>query len=269
MNASFDGVDVTPVVEDNVYLNYYFYGLPYNSNHSFVIAGNSIADNSGNILTTDITVNFEVGDKPIVNKKVYDFIIGIDGTADEAFAAANAAGGTERFLIFVPNGSHKLEGNADDHKTDLNRSYVSIIGQSKDDAVLCNEPESYGISTTATVHIKYATQIYMQDLTLRNLKGDPIERNGQQIALYDRGNKNTFKNVKLDSYQDTYVSGHRAYFEDCEIRGGVDYICGGGDVLFSNCLLYNNGASGNKITAPGTDPSQKWGYVFQIGRAHV
>ena len=81
---------------------------------------------------------------------------------------------------------------------------MSIIGQSKDDAVLCNEPESYGISTTATLHRNYATQIYMQDLTLRNLKGDPIERHGKQTAQDAICTKKTFKKVNMEMYNRTY-----------------------------------------------------------------
>ena len=102
----------------------------------------------------------------------------------------------------------------------------------------------------------------MQDITLQNNRGIDTQNYAQQVALYDRGTKNIYKNVKLFSYQDTYVSNGRGYFEDSDIYGCVDYICGNGDIYFNRCLLFNRGADGNKITAPSTDGSFKWGYVF-------
>jgi len=73
------------------------------------------------------------------------------------------------------------------------------------------------------------------------------------------------------SYQDTYYSNNKAqfYFEDSDIHGTVDFICGGGDVFFNNCTLTveprNADGSGEcTLTAPSTDVDggNKWGYVF-------
>ena len=52
----------------------------------------------------------------------------------------------------------------------------------------------------------------------------------------------------------------RSYFEDCEIHGVVDFICGSGDIFFNRNRLYLEDRSGNCITAPAT--STNWGYVF-------
>ena len=62
---------------------------------------------------------------------------------------------------------------------------------------------------------------------------------------------------------DTQVTGHRAYFEDCAIHGTVDFICGGGDNFYWHTDLVLENRGGNCITAPSTNSSQKWGYVFQ------
>lgn len=265
VKALFDGRTVEPKIEDNVYVNYYFWGMDYNSTHTFILPAGSIGDESGNELTTDITVNFSIGDRPAVKKKVYDFVVGVDGTIDQAIAAANKTSGTGRYHIFVPDGKYELSGNSGDHMTDVTRSNLSITGQSMDGAIICNTPETYGISNTATLHLKYTSGIYMQDITLRNNRGaDKTNgpRAGQQVALYDRGEKSILHRVKLESFQDTYVSGHRAFFNQCDIYGGTDYICGGGDVFFNECNLYS-WTTGNVIVAPATNASQKWGYVFQ------
>ncbi|MFB6320599.1 pectinesterase family protein [Saccharicrinis sp. FJH54] len=259
-SATLNGVDAGLKSEDNVFIKHYYHGLDYNSENTFVLKANSIEDMSGNKNAGDITITFSVGDKPVVEKRTFDFVVGVDGTIDEAIAAANKATGSDRYYIFVPDGTYELTGNAGDHMTNLNRSRVSVTGQSKDNAILTNTPVSYGISSTATIHLNGARYTYMEDITIKNNRGEAGQ--GQQVALYDRGSQNIFKNVKLFSFQDTYVSGDRAYWDSCDIYGSTDYICGGGDVFFDHCLMYNRAASGSKVTAPATDESQKWGYVF-------
>lgn len=102
----------------------------------------------------------------------------------------------------------------------------------------------------------------MQDLTLKN-DYDYQGSTGRAVCLQDKGNKNVYKNIRMLSYQDTYYSNNnrmRSYFEDSEIHGTVDFICGGGDVFFNRTLLYLEDRSGNCITAPAGDT--EWGYVF-------
>lgn len=72
------------------------------------------------------------------------------------------------------------------------------------------------------------------------------------------------------SYQDTYYSNanKQFYWETSEIHGTVDFICGNGDVFFNKCILVcesrkkdeKNGEA--TITAPYTDASNTFGYVF-------
>ena len=259
-SATLNGTDAKLKVQDNVFVRHYYHGLNYESNNVFILKANSIKDFAGNVNESDITINFSVDEKAPVEKHIYDFVVGVDGSIDEAFAKANTTRGTSRFYIFVPNGTHELTGNDGDHMTNLNRSYVSIIGQSKDETIISNTPVSYGISTTATIHLRSASNTYMEDLTIKNNRGEAGE--GQQVALYDRSSQNIFKNIKIFSFQDTYVSGDRAYWDACDIYGSTDYICGGGDVFFDHCLLYNRAESGSKITAPATDAGLNWGYVF-------
>jgi hypothetical protein len=72
------------------------------------------------------------------------------------------------------------------------------------------------------------------------------------------------------SYQDTYYSdkeGGLKYFEDCEIHGTVDFICGNGNVYFKNCLLYcekrsKSGEGTDALTASNAGKDDK-GYVFE------
>lgn len=259
--ALLDSKEIDLKLENNVFLNYTYWSISYSTKHTFVIKANSIEDIYGNKIDSDISINFYTKDKTQVSKKVYDFVVGVDGTIDEAIVAANKAPGKNRYYIFVPDGSYELSGNSADHMTSLTRSNVSIIGQSMSNSVITNTPASSGISYTATIELKSSHNTYMQDICLKNNKGEAGA--GVEVALFNRyASQCIFKNVKLYSYQDTYVTGDRCYHEDCEIYGGVDYICGGGNNFFENCMMYNRGASGNKVTAPGTTSEQMWGYVF-------
>ena len=71
------------------------------------------------------------------------------------------------------------------------------------------------------------------------------------------------------SNQDTYYSnklGAVKYFEDCEIHGTVDFICGDGSVYFYGTELVceqrnKDGGGADAVTASNADASDK-GYVF-------
>ena len=69
------------------------------------------------------------------------------------------------------------------------------------------------------------------------------------------------------SWQDTYYSSnsaadYRSYFENCDLAGVVDWICGNGDIWFEKCNIIVRDRAGNNIVAPNTELSQAWGYVF-------
>lgn len=61
------------------------------------------------------------------------------------------------------------------------------------------------------------------------------------LALTSNSDCAEFYNVSILSSQDTlgYNGQHtaRAYFKDCTIGGNVDYICGGGKMIFDSCTL--------------------------------
>ncbi len=202
----------------------------------------------------------------VVNKQNFDFIVGIDGDFKAAKEAAEAST-KDRFYIFFPNGSYDIGSLTGDSNqmTTYSRAKTSFIGQSMDSVIVHNSSTSEGISTTATLYLdSKANLIYMQDLTLQNkatiVTGAQANR---WVVLQDRGNKNIFKRVKLLSTQDTYYStayDNRTYWEDGEIHGTVDFICGGGDVFFNNCLIYLEERKNNVITAPAN--TSAYGYVF-------
>lgn len=247
----------------------------------------------------------------------FDFIVGEEGNGDinEAIKAANGkaegkiynntkADG-QRYYIFVPDGNYQLTGNTtiscstdpkdapkDEKgkpKTDMNgqnngiteivKSNISLIGQSKEGVRIWNHPIVEGIGYTATINLpklegKTIEDFYVQDLTLENkfdywgaMSEQDASGAGRAVAFWDRGNRTVMKNVSLLSWQDTYYSdnsndNYRGYFEGCDLAGVVDWICGNGDIWFERCNLIHRDRAGNNITAPNTEVKQEWGYIF-------
>lgn len=247
----------------------------------------------------------------------FDFIVGAEGYGDmdEAIKAANgkAEGKSynntkadgQRYYIFVPDGDYQLTGNTTiscstdpkdapkdekgEPKTDMNgqnngmteivKSNISLIGQSKEGVRIWNHPIVEGIGYTATINLpklegKTIEDFYVQDLTLENkfdYWGSMSEQDasgaGRAVAFWDRGNRTVMKNVSLLSWLDTYYSNnsnanYRGYFEGCDLAGVVDWICGNGDIWFERCNLIHRDRAGNNITAPNTEVKQEWGYIF-------
>lgn len=181
-------------------------------------------------------------------------------------ANANSSA-TERTCIFLPNGVYDLGKTV---LTTVSGNNISIIGQSMGKTIIKNAPDikNEGIGTTATIYVT-GKNLYMQDLTLQNaLDYYASGSAGRAVCLQDKGDNTICKNVRMLSYQDTYYSNGNGkyYWEDSDIHGTVDFLCGGGDVYYNRCKFVvekrqADGKGGCTIAAPYTDGS-KWGYVM-------
>ena len=290
--AVINGENVTPVASGKTVICEYK-GLPYSSDAQFVLYGGSVADLTGNALAEDITINFQTKVKPTVEKALYDFVVGTDGTLQEAIAAANAKGenNTTRYRILIPAGKYVLPASETVEKTNtitlpdestitktfkdpttyITASNISFIGTGYSETTITNS------CPTETVNGKYGeanisegigkgdvlsntgTQNYFQGLTVKTSMGDA---RGRDIALNDKGNKTVFKDACLWGYQDTYVSNNsngKFYFEGGVLRGRTDYLCGKGDVYYNEVTLQQCGGGGY-LAVPSQ--AKKYGYVF-------
>lgn len=170
--------------------------------------------------------------------------------------------------IFLPNGIYDLGETV---LTPIKKNNISIIGQSMEGVIIKNKAITPGIGATATLLIeKNVENTYLQDLTLQNTFDYYKTNDGVAVALQDKGTKTVCKNVKMLSYQDTYYSnlqGAVKYFEDCEIHGTVDFICGDGSVYFYGTELVceqraTSGGGSDALTASNAAANDK-GYVFE------
>lgn len=133
--------------------------------------------------------------------------------------------------------------------------------------------------------------ITVDSLTVANDAGDGRVA-GQAVAVYAAGDRGIWRNCSLIAHQDTLFCGpirlpnvkedigsrcgraeqafraedgpltrSRQYFENCLIRGDVDFIFGPYRSWFENCTLYMN-ERGGWYTATNTNENQPFGFVF-------
>ena len=248
-----------------------YWDLTPGATYTFEIPANTLKDIYGTPYSSELSLTLHIKAKESgYQHKTFDYVVTKDGDIDAAIAAANEKEktGNDRFYIFVPDGEYHIgsKNTNTNEKTDLKKSNISLIGQSQKGVTIWNKPKEGDSKKAATLHLdKAATDFYAQDLKLEN-RFDYANKAGQAAAFHDQGNRTIMKNVSLISYQDTYYSDNvrdnRAYFENCDIAGVMDFICGDGNIWFEKCNLIHRDRAKNNIVAAAQDVSQEWGYVF-------
>ena len=191
------------------------------------------------------------------------------GDADAYLAAIEAANSNDDVKqIFLPNGTYDLGEKV---LTSIYADNVSIIGESMEGTIIKNAPKTIkeGINLTATIR-NYSKNLYLQDLTLQNdLDYYKAGSTGRAVCLQDKGENTICKNIRMLSYQDTYYSNKASkfYWEDCEIHGTVDYLCGDGDVIYNRVKLVNENRNttttpNGETTVAAPNTTSDWGYVL-------
>ncbi len=174
--------------------------------------------------------------------------------------------------IFLPNGTYDLGAMG---MTTILTKKVSIIGESEDGVIIKSkltngtDGTSYEGLGSATTLLNRGSDLYLQDITIQNAM-NYYNGGGRAACLQDEGTSTVAKRVKLLSYQDTYYShkeGAKYYWEDSEIHGTVDFMCGSSSVFYNRCLLYAEsrestaGRGQCTLTAPAGNSTDK-GYCF-------
>jgi|GEM_PF-1738704 len=199
-----------------------------------------------------------------------DIIVAKDGSGNYSTVQAAVNAASRGDVIFVKNGIYH-------EKVEIpgNKSNIWLIGESVDNTIIRYNDYSgsgkiyngiissavgnaIGTSTSHTLFVG-GDDFRMMNITIENSAGDV----GQAVAFNATGDRVFLYHCKFIGKQDTYYSwtSGRIYNLDCFIEGTVDYIFGGGAVLFENCQL-NTVRSGGFITAASTGENFKFGYVF-------
>lgn len=180
----------------------------------------------------------------------------------------NAKKDAERLYILIPDGFYDLGKTV---LTQVTGNNIAIVGQSMEHTVIQNCPDyqNEGIGKTAVFQNRGTGNVF-QDLTLKNaLDYYACGAAGRAVTLHDKGTQTVCNRVRMLSYQDTYYSDNEEcqhYFQDSEIHGTVDFICGAGDVWFERCRIVTekrtvDGHGRCVIAAPRTSKTP-WGYIF-------
>ena len=180
----------------------------------------------------------------------------------------NAEKDSKPLYILIPDGFYDLGGTV---LTKITGHHIALIGQSMEGTIIQNKPDTKneGISKTAIFQNR-GTNNYFQDLTLKNaLDYYAAGLAGRAVTLQDKGTRTICNRVRMLSYQDTYYSDNdqaQFFFQDSEIHGTVDFICGDGDVWFERCKIVTekrtlDGSGRCVIAAPKTSKTP-WGYIF-------
>ena len=181
----------------------------------------------------------------------------------------------------------------------IDRDGLTLAGEDRDGTVIvwngcAKDPypdgTEKGTFLSATVIIT-GRDVTLENLTVENDAGDGRAA-GQAVAVYAAGDRGVFRNCSLKAHQDTLFCGpvrlpntaediggrtgsaekcfrvedgpethSRLYFEDCLIRGDVDFIFGPYRCWFENCELFMN-ERGGWYTAANTNAAQEHGMVF-------
>ncbi len=183
----------------------------------------------------------------------------------------------------------------------VNKDNVRIIGEARDRTVITAKGCAKDLNPDGTERGTFLSATFMvtgnnvevENLTIRNDAGDGCDV-GQAVAVYAAGDRGVWRNVRMIAHQDTLFCGplnpqvaafiaprqgsaelvrvdnlgsctethSRQHFENCLIRGDVDFIFGPYRCLFDRCTLFMN-ARGGYYTAANTPAEQSLGMVFR------
>lgn len=207
-----------------------------------------------------------------------DIVVDINGTGNftSIQAAFDAAPAGTPTIIYVKRGLYDKEKLI----VPANKTNITLIGESREETIisydiyncadggdgLCPDAKvalwagnTDLVRTAATLTIM-ANDFRAENITIRNTAG-PV---GQAQALTLQADRNVFVNCDILAYQDTIyfwmAETSRAYFKSCVILGRTDYIYGRGVGFFNECEIRSYG--GAWITAPSTEATQTYGFVF-------
>ena len=229
--------------------------------------------------------------------KMRMMIVAKDGSGDftriqEAVDAVPEGAG-EPVRILVRAGEYR-------EKAVIHRDGIRLTGEDRDRTVIVGNgcaKDQYADGTEkgtflSSTLMTTGRDITVENMTIRNDAGDGREV-GQAVAVYAAGDRGIWRNCRLEAHQDTLFCGplrmpnvtedagertgnaerfsrvedgplteSRQYFEDCLIRGDVDFIFGPYRCWFERCILVMN-ERGGWYTAANTNEAQPFGFVFR------
>lgn len=199
----------------------------------------------------------------------------------------------DRIIIYLKRGVYK-------EKVRIDRPFISLVGENPTNTIITFDdhakkllPNGEPMNTFNSYSIYIGGHDFTaENITFENSAGDG-RIVGQAIAAYVDADRAAFKNCRFLGCQDTLFTGPlpknptplglnlihptlgsgteeytgqvRQYYENCLIRGDIDFIFGSATAVFKSCEIIVNDRQeriNGYITAASTFPWQKFGYVF-------
>jgi pectinesterase len=194
----------------------------------------------------------------------HEIVVTHDGSGDFRTVQAavdSLAKRTERAVIHVKPGIYEehVKINADKppirlYGDDAQRTFLTF-----NLVATMPGPDGKPIGTFRTSSTEvWSNDFEADDVTFANSTGRDL---GQALALSTCGDRQVYRRCRLLGWQDTlYTQGKRAYFEDCYIEGGVDFIFGPSTVVFNHCTIHSKRKG--YLTAASTPKDVSYGYTF-------
>ncbi|QQQ74063.1 RICIN domain-containing protein [Saccharothrix sp. 6-C] len=130
--------------------------------------------------------------------------------------------------------------------------------------VFNNSAGTSGTSGSASVFVD-GRGFEATNLTIANDFDENSTSSGHQaVALHLNADRALFRNVRLLGDQDTFLvnDNTRAYVADSYVEGTVDFIFGGGTIVFDRTTVHEKRTTGGPITAASTPAAKKYGFLF-------
>jgi pectinesterase len=202
----------------------------------------------------------------IVNGISADIIVAQDGSGD--FKTVQQAidsippGNTAVKIVYIKTGSYH-------EKIHIKQPFVHLIGADAAATILTYDdfakkigPTGKPLGTFGSLSVSVTGNDFEADnITFEN-PAVPRKAVAQTVALGVDSDRAVFRNCRMLANQDTlYANSGRQYYDDCFIRGDVDFIFGNAAAVFDHCEIQSSGKG--YITAQSRiDDSQTTGYVL-------
>ena len=186
-------------------------------------------------------------------------VVNADGTGDflTVQGAVNSVpgGNTTPCVINVRNGLYTEIVDV------AGRNNITIRGQSRL-GTLIGYPNNatFQVANSGTTHARMAVKVNANDIAFDNLTVTNMTPQGgsqaEALMIETGAARCIVNNCDIVSRQDTIlanVTSSQAYFNNSAVRGNFDYIWGGGNLYFNQCVMDTiGGASGYNLTAART-----------------
>ncbi|MGC5016010.1 pectinesterase family protein [Streptosporangium sp. DT93] len=195
--------------------------------------------------------------------------VAADGTGRyrtvQAAIDAVPSNNTSRVVITIKPGTYREIVTVD-------KPYVTLqgLGSSPSGTLIVNNRSAYtsGTSGSFTARVS-ARDVTATNLTFSNdLDENSVPSGAQAVALRLDGDRTTLTNVRVLGDQDTLLvnDSARAYVRNSYVEGTVDFVFGGGTIVFHGCDIHEKRSTGGPITAASTPANKTYGYLFYRSR---